>query len=37
MVRKTDPISTRIVISCVMKWVSHWEFDGKSMETEATT
>ena len=37
MITKTVPISTRIVISYAMKLGILFEFDGKSMETEATT
>ena len=37
MITKTIPISTRIVINYAMKGASHWQFDGKSMETETTT
>ena len=37
IITKTVPISTKIVISYVMKQVSHFEFDGKSMETETAT
>ena len=37
MITKTIPISTRIIISYAMKWVSCCELVGKSMETETTT
>ena len=37
MIMKTVPISTRIVISYAIKWISHCEFDGNPMETETTT
>ena len=37
VIPKTVPISTRIVKSYAMKWGIHYEFDGKSMETETTT
>ena len=36
MIMKTIPISTRIVISYVMKGASYFKFIEKSMETEAT-
>ena len=35
MTTKTAPISTRIVISYKMKRYSHFQFEGKSMKTEA--
>ena len=37
MFTKTVTINVRIVISHVTKQPSHCEFDGKSMEIEATT
>ena len=37
MIAKTIPIRTRIVISYAMKRGIPFEFDGKSMETEAKT
>ena len=37
MIRKTIPISMRIVISYAMKQTSHCEFDVESMENERTT
>ena len=37
MITKTAPISTRIFISYVMKWASHCEYDGKSIENKTTT
>ena len=37
MITKTIPISMRIVKSNIMKWASHCEYDGKSMETETIT
>ena len=37
MITKTIPISTRIVIAMQWNRASHFEFDGKSMETETTT
>ena len=37
LIRKTIPISIRIVISYGMKQASHCEFDVESMETETTT
>ena len=37
VIPKTVPISTRIVKRYAMKWGIHYEFDGKSMETETTT
>ena len=36
VIPKTVPISTRIVKSYAMKWGIHYDFDGKSMETERT-
>ena len=36
MIMKTILISTRIVISHVMKWGFHYEFDEKSINTETT-
>ena len=37
MIKKTIPISTRIVLSYAMKQASCCEFDEKSMEIETTT
>ena len=45
MITKTIPIPPRIVtsipkrivISYAMKWISHFEFDGKPIETETIT
>ena len=37
MITKTIPISTRIVTTNAMKQAIPCEYDGKSMETEATT
>ena len=37
MITKTILISMRIVMSYVMKRGIHFEFNGKSMETETTT
>ena len=37
IIRKTVPISTRIVKRYVMKWASHVEIDRKSMKTQSTT
>ena len=37
MITKTIPVSIRLVISYTVKQLSHFKFDGKSMETEMTT
>ena len=37
MITKAVLIIMRIVISYAMKWASHCEFDGNSMETEIAT